>query len=261
MELLLFFGAFSTAILAIITLGMQLRARANLDDLTAASNYQNIVLSLVLDGNSWAQTLARNNIILPTATTNPLTNPLADPPLIPPPESETAPFPTGARPFDLYDSSGLLVVAARTAPARGITKQGAACSGANSPCAMTYRLRWWLSANAANPLVTIAANLQIDSAALNFNSALYSFDNSVLDPAKRVNTITRHLFPSWVSRGLTGPSNPNLAYLDLSGVPVCAAGFMPGLYCGFNGFAGFVGRSCLCPTTTCKNGQELFTCQ
>jgi len=268
-EVLLIFAAFFTALVMIISLGTDTRSRAITDDLTVIKNHQNAILAAVVNGNAWAFTLARNGVVLPTSATNPLTTPLADPPLIAPPLSLAEPFATGAAAFDLYDSGGTLLFGTRSAPTVGFTQRGARCpagspfsSTSSTPsCPLNYELRWWVAVNAVNPVVTISATLRVSPSLLLLNPARFSFDNTVVAPQVGVNTISRHLYPSWVSHGLVGTSNPSLTHLDLGSVPACPADFLPGNFCGFNGFSGTIGQSCICSSSICKNGQELFRCQ
>ena len=259
-ELLLFFALFASGILALMSLTTSVKNQVINSDPTTAENYQYSILSAIMDGTSWARTLNKNNVPLPTTLSNPATTPLSNPPSISPPDSNVAPFPVAAQPFDLLDAAGNPLVSSRSSPTSGLTLEGAPCTGATSPCPLRFELRWWIPTSAANPLVTISATLRVLASA-KLNPLIFSFDNTVDGSFKKLNPISRHLFPSWVSRGLIQPANPQLANLILSSVPPCPADFIPGNFCGMPGFSGSVGRSCICPISICKNGRELFRCQ
>jgi len=243
LELTITLLTFSIVMLAIMWLAVQMRKQSSVTNHDFIEAQRTTILALVMDGRSRARTIGMNP---------------APPTVVPP--VPFAPFPPGTGALlDLYDSTASAAPVIRsTSPSAGFTLQGQNCasfsSQSSSPgCPLRFELRWFIVTTGSNPIVAVTVTLQVSPGALNLNPLLYSYDYQVLAPIKAMNPITRHLSSSWVAQGLV--TSRRLAYVNFSNVPDCGAAFIPGSSCSA------LDAVCICPTTVCPVGQELYRCQ
>lgn len=244
-DLMLTVAAFSIAMAAIMSLARQLKTQTASENIGFIESQRSTILALVMDGRSWSRTVSMNQ----------------PPPTVLPPVPFT-PFPPGTgNPLNLFNSTNSNTpVINSTNDRAGFTTQGLNCTSfsrttASPECPLRYELRWFIVTPGVNPIVAVTATLMVSPGTLKFNPMIYSYDYQVLDPVKTMNPITRQLNASWVAQGAL--SSANLKGLTFQGVPNCStiAGFVAGTLCNT------VGATCICDTSICPGGQELYQCE